>query len=157
MYNAVIAALVILLLFSWFGGPNNRIKPPRPGLSALTTPEQIALYEEMWQREEKSLWDWLENHIAMESIAYPTIPRDGSRGQSESDHESIVQVRRKREESLRRRRRRNPDLDDMSDTQIQQAIGLAEERLQRLRNVVKKRKRNGGGGDGRSSVVAGRS
>lgn len=103
----------------------------------MSTPERIAAYEEIWRREESSVWDWLEERIRMEGIAYPSsVPS--------SDQEAVKWARRQREHSLKHRavKKELPE-EKMGQQEIDDAIRVTEERLEVLKNALL-RKRNRG-------------
>ena len=118
-----VAVLMALLLFTW-------INPPRRGgmsvaFPGYTPPERIAAYEEIWRREESSLWDWLDDRVGLDGIFVPS-------GDSQSkDRQKVLAARNmgKRVEEAR-----------MSERQMDDAIRVTEERLSALKEAVAKKK-----------------
>lgn len=99
----------------------------------MSSPERIAAYEEIWRREESSLWDWLEERIGMESMAYPK----SSEG---SDHEAVNRARKQREQSLKHRDMDAKIADEaMNEREFAYAIKVTEERLEMLKHAVQKK------------------
>ena len=101
----------------------------------MSSPERIAAYEEIWRREESSLWDWLEERIGMERIAYPT----SSEG---SDHEAVNRARKQRAQSLKHRDMDAKIADEaMNEREFAYAIKVTEERLEMLKQAVQKKRK----------------
>ena len=112
----------------------------------MSTPHRIAAYEEIWQREENDLWDWLEERVGMQNLAYPDSNRD---------HEAVARARRQREMSLKGKGRVSKKDDGLvadiklNEREVDHAIRLTEERLEVLkRSILRKRLRDGVEGDG---------
>ena len=132
--NMVIGFLSILLLFTWLRGsptsPNAQL-----GFPGMSSPERIAAYEEIWRREESSLWDWLEERIGMESTVFPPATKG-------SDHDAVNRARKQREQSLKHR-----DMDakigdeGMNEREFDHAIKVTEERLEMLKQAVQKKQK----------------
>ncbi len=132
--NMVIGFLTLLLLTTWLWGSTPSSKGP-VGIRGLATPERIAAYEEIWRREESSLWDWLEERIGMEGIAYPT-----SGGK---DHEVLQNARKHREQSLKHRDADPIIMDEtMDEREFADAIKGMEERLGALKSAIEKNEKN---------------
>ena len=131
--NMVIGFLSFLLVVTWLRGsatPSVR----RIGSPGVSSPERIAAYEELWRKEESNLWDWLEERIGMEGVAYPTS-REGS------DHEAVRTARKQREQSLKHRDIHAKVADDrMSEIEFAEAIKVTEERLEALKGAIEKKK-----------------
>ena len=131
--NMVIGFLIFLLLITWLRVPS-RSSRGGIGFLQMSTPERMAAYEEIWRREESSLWDWLEQRIGMESAAYPTAAPD-------SDHEALKRARRQREQSLKHRASKDKMAEEnMSEREIDNAIRATEARLEVLKKTIKKRR-----------------
>lgn len=132
--NMVIGFLSILVILTWLWSstPTSR---GRKGLQGMPTPERLAAYEEIWRREENSLWDWLEERIGMEGIPYPT-----SRA---VDHEAFQKARKQREQSLKNRHFEAHLVDETIDErEFAQAIRAMEQRLDELKLAVKRTEKN---------------
>jgi len=100
--------LVGLLVASWFGFG------ARGGGEIAwraSTPERIAAYEELWQREESELWSWLEDRVGMDHL------RDVAMGEA-----NVVKDRLKDEKMVAK--------------EVDRAIKVTEERLKVLKEVV---------------------
>ena len=131
--NIIIGILIFLLLVTWLRIPSRSSKGA-VGFPQISTPERIAAYEEIWRREEHSLWDWLEERIRMEGIAYPTSSLD-------SDQEALKKARRQREQSLKLRAIKEKLAEkNMSEREIDDAILVAEEKLEVLRKALRKKR-----------------
>ena len=121
-------SVVLILTWLWSSTPTSR---GRKGLQGMPTPERLAAYEEIWRKEEYSLWDWLEERIGMEGVAYPT-----SRA---VDQEAFQKARNQREQSLKNRRFEAHMMDETIDErEFAQAIRTMEQRLDELKLAVKR-------------------
>ena len=127
--NMVIGFLLFIMLINWLRGPRSSMSGS--SLAYLPTAEKIAAYEEIWRKEESGLWDWLEERVGMQGLAYP-----GS-----SDQEAVAQARRQREQSLRSKGLRTKLADvKMSEREVDHAIRVTEEKLRLLKKAVQERK-----------------
>jgi hypothetical protein len=79
-------------------------------------------WEDIWRREEQGLWDWLEDRIGMDEI--PTLQQRNSK---QKTFEKVFESRTAGTA--------------LKDRQVDEAIAVMEERLDALRKVVEKKKR----------------
>lgn len=127
--NMVIGFLLFIILINWFRGP--RASTSGNNLAYLPTAQRIAAYEEIWRKEESGLWDWLEDRVGMQGVAYP-----GS-----NDQAAVAQARRHREQSLRNKGLRSKLADvKMSEREVDHAIKVTEEKLAVLKRAVQEKK-----------------
>ena len=97
----------------------------------------MAAYEEIWRREESSLWDWLEERIRLD-VTFP------SADDRDRDREAVLQARKRREESLRAQRAATRlEGEGMSAREVDEAIRVTEERLGRLKRAVQRKRAEG--------------
>ena len=128
--NMVIGLLSILVILTWLWSSTPGSKG-RVGLQGISTPERLAAYEEIWRREEHSLWDWLEERIGMEGVAYPTS--------GAIDQEALQKARKQREQSLKNRHFEAQMVDETIDErEFAQAIRAMEQRLDELKLAVQR-------------------
>lgn len=128
--NMVIGFLLMMILINWFRGP--RSSPSGSSLAYVPTSQKIAAYEEIWRKEESDLWDWLEERVGMQGLAYP----------QSNDQEAVAQARRQREQSLRNKGLRSKLADmKMSEREVDHAIRVTEEKLQVLKRAVYEKRR----------------
>ncbi len=98
----------------------------------MSTPQRIAAYEEVWRKEESDLWDWLEERVGMQGIAYPD---------SSNDQEIVAQARRQREATMKGKGLRKALADvKMSDREVDHAIKVTQEKLEVLKRTVDEKK-----------------
>lgn len=142
--HVIIGFLLITLLITWYRSPPVS-HPRRLGFPGMTTPERIAAYEEIWRAEESDLWNWLEERVGMEGMAYPV----------NAIREDPQEVRKKRERDIKAKGRglRAKLADErMAEREIDEAIRTTEERLKVLKGVVERKKdgraKGRGGEDG---------
>lgn len=127
--NMVIGFLLFIILINWFRGPGSSTSGN--SLAYVPTAQKIAAYEEIWRKEENDLWDWLEERVGMQGLAYP-----GS-----SDQEAVAQARKQREQSLRNKGLRSKLADvKMSEREVDHAIRVTEEKLGVLKRAVQEKK-----------------
>ena len=130
----IIGFLLLVIIVSWLRGPR-ATQANGLGFPALSGPERIAAYEEIWRREESGLWDWLEDRIGMQGIVSPS-------SSSSSDQSALKNVRKQRENSLKDPGRQATLADEvMSDREMDHAIKVTEERLEDLKLAVQKKRR----------------
>lgn len=127
--NMVIGFLLFIILINWFRGP--RSSTSGNSLAYMPTPQKIAAYEEIWRKEESDLWDWLEERVGMQGVAYP----------GNNDQEAVAQARRQREQSLRNKGLRSKLADvKMSEREVDHAIKVTEEKLAMLKSAIQEKK-----------------
>ena len=129
--NMIIGFLLLVIIVSWLRGPTAPAKG-QLGFPAMSGPERIAAYEEIWRREESGLWDWLEERMGMQSIAYPA-------SSGPQDQAALKKVRRQREKSLKGQgMQAKLAQESMSEREMDHAIKVTEERLEDLKEAVRK-------------------
>ena len=127
--NMVIGFLLFIILINWFRGP--RSSTSGNSLAYVPTAQKTAAYEEIWRKEESGLWDWLEERVGMQGVAYP-----GS-----NDQEGVAQARRQREHNLRNKGLLSKLADvKMSEREVDHAIRVTEEKLAVLKRAVQEKK-----------------
>ena len=138
--NMVILFLLLFIFVSWLRGPTTLAKS-QVGFPGLTNPERVAAYAEVWRKEESDLWDWLEERIGMESMAYPA--------QSKSqDRKALKKARSQREKSLKGQgTQARLAAESMKEREMDHAIRVTEEKLQDLKGAVQKRRESNDGKD----------
>lgn len=121
------------MILSWLRGPKAPAKA-QLGFPALSGPERIAAYEEIWRREESGLWDWLEERIGMQGLAYPASP-------APQDQAALRKARKQREKSLQGGGMQAKLVEEsMSEREMDHAIEVTEQRLDDLKAAVRKRR-----------------
>ncbi|KAK2858464.1 hypothetical protein FQN49_004711 [Arthroderma sp. PD_2] len=128
--NMTIGVLLILLVTMWFRTSVSSYRSPGAGLSSRTTPERMIALEELWQREENELWDWLEERVGLDGLAFPVAENVHSR--TGKQQHSRGRAAKEFESRLHR--------DSMSEREAENAIRVTQERLETLQKVVEKRK-----------------
>ncbi|PGH12211.1 hypothetical protein AJ79_04391 [Helicocarpus griseus UAMH5409] len=135
--NVALGVIAILLMMLWFRAPPpSRVGGPSGvGSPLLSIPERMVAYEELWQREETELWNWLEERVGMNGLAYPvadTVPAsDGSKVEKQRKKQQL-KSERELEQRLRDER--------MTEREMEDAIRVTQQRLNMLSQVVMKRK-----------------
>lgn len=122
--QVIIAVLLVLLMSSWFR-PASRAGIGL-GYPGYAVPERIAAYEEIWRREESSLWDWLDDRVGLDGLYAPSI--DGDR----RDAQRVL--------TARSMGKKLEDNERMSQRQMDDAIRTTEERLLALKEAVARKK-----------------
>ena len=130
--NTIIGFLIFIILLNWFRSSSSAVPATRLSFAGMPPSERIAAYEEIWRREESDLWDWLEERVKMQGVAYPD---------SDDDRDSVVKARRQREQSLKSKGMMSKLADvKMSEREIDRAILVTEERLGTLKRAVQEKK-----------------
>ncbi|OAX84856.1 hypothetical protein ACJ72_00758 [Emergomyces africanus] len=139
--NVAAGLIAIVLVMVWFRSPPPSFLGPS-GVSSplLSIPERIIAYEELWQREESELWNWLEERVGMDGLAYPVAnpypPYDKSDGADSSRTKRQRQKQQhKSEEQLEIRLRH----EKMTEREMENAIRITQQRLDMLRVVMKRK------------------
>lgn len=131
--NMIIGFLLLFIMISWLRGPRTSPKG-QLGLPGLSSPERIAAYDEIWRREESDLWDWLEERISMEGMAYPASSRS-------QDQDAVKKARTQREKSLKGQgMQARLAAESMKERDVDHAIRVTEERLQELKGAMQRRR-----------------
>ncbi|EFR00641.1 GRAM domain-containing protein YSP2 [Nannizzia gypsea CBS 118893] len=129
--NMTIGVLVILLITMWFRTAAPSYPTSRVGLSSRSAPERLIALEELWQREENELWDWLEERVGLDGLSFPVVDTAHSRDDRQRPNRRAEKVF---EDRLHRER--------MSEREAESAIRVTQERLETLQKIVEKRKQN---------------
>lgn len=138
--NVMYGLLVGLLVATWFGFgfPSRRSSPQQQQLEygqdvgyRAAYPERAAAYDEIWQREESELWDWLEARVGLDRLM------DGA---------GAAMPARKRGMEPRVVHDKLRD-DPMDSRDIREAIRVTEEKLRVLRSVVERQEETGSAQD----------
>ena len=119
--NVMYGLLVGLLVATWFGfgfTPKRAAAPFGPGTSMYSS-YKLAAYEEMWQREDSELWDWLEERVGLGRLNMDTQTRPKRAVAARTVEEKIRQERR-------------------GEREMEEAIRVTEEKLKVLRDVIAK-------------------
>lgn len=141
--NVVIGFLILLQLLTWLRGRSSA-NGGRVGFSQMLTSERVATYEEIWQREEVNMWDWLEERIGMEEQIYPISKSSSASASADdrSDYAALRKARSHREQSWKHRdmQRRSPEEEALSGKELAQAIRATERRLAKLKTAAQKKR-----------------
>ena len=138
--NMVILILLLYILVSWLRGPTTSAKS-QVAFPGLSNPERVAAYTEIWRKEESDLWDWLEERIGMESIAYPAQSRS-------QDQKALKRARSEREKSLKGHgMQARLAVESMKEREMDHAIRVTEEKLQDLKGAVQRKRESNHGKD----------
>ncbi|RYP10247.1 hypothetical protein DL764_000739 [Monosporascus ibericus] len=126
--NLLYGLLLGLLLASWYGsGLNSRQVGQDYGRDMVLRgyPERAVAYDEMWRREERDLWDWLEERVGLHRMAEDPAPAPAPVRRRFAEPRAV-------EEKVRDER--------MSEREIEEAIRVTEEKLQVLKSVMDRKK-----------------
>jgi len=123
--QTVIAVLFALLIYTWINPPGGRRGSglAYPGYSSF---ERLAAYEEIWRREESSLWDWLEDRAGLDGVYAPGAGGDGGR-------QKVLAAKGMKDKLVDEK---------MSERQMDDAIRTTEQRLSALKEAVDRRKQD---------------
>ena len=85
----------------------------------------MAAYEQIWREEEEALWDWLDDRVG--------LPENFVEGMLDERVGGARAARAQQEEP-------REDM-SLSDRELEWAIGVTEEKLQVLRNSIRKKQK----------------
>ncbi|KAH0563519.1 hypothetical protein GP486_001911 [Trichoglossum hirsutum] len=126
--NIALGIVVVLVVAMWIRQSRLTSTTLGPaGFSKLDTPERIAAYEEIWRREESELWDWLEDRVGLDNLPFSAAGE--------------VPINRVKERSRERDIEESLKDEKMGEREIEDAIRVTQERLDGLKRVVEKRKK----------------
>ena len=119
--NVIIGFLLFIIALNYLRSPS-RSRPYAPGFPRSV--DRDAAYEELWQRNEADLWDWLDSRIGIQTEPFPTNAEDGRglrMGKKGAKQKVLQDVR-------------------MTEREVEEAIRSTEEKLARLKRVVREGK-----------------
>ena len=127
----VIAFLLFVILFNYLrSGPSSSSRATHGGLSPIASPERVAAYEAIWEREEAELWRWLADRVHMQNeAAYPVEDQEAL---ARAEKVKAKRVKAKAKEGLRGKVREL----GIGGVEVEEAIRKTEERLEVLKGVV---------------------
>lgn len=125
---AVLVALLAMLFFR--GMFSSSTVSQDVGCPGWSVPQRLAAYEELWLREERDLWGWLEDRVGMEGMSFPNVYQ--TMGPQAAQNQKRRKLHGKREVAAR--------LSDekMSTREVAHAIRTTRERLDVLEGVLGK-------------------
>ncbi|OJD25266.1 hypothetical protein ACJ73_03366 [Blastomyces percursus] len=140
--NVAAGVIAIVLMMVWFRSqPPSRLGPSGVGSPLLSIPERIIAYEELWQREESELWNWLEERVGMDGLAYPVVnPVPSSEKGDKADHLRTERQRQRQQlmsEKELEARLRN---EKMTKREMEDAISITQQRLDMLKAVMERKR-----------------
>lgn len=98
----------------------------------LSVPQRMVAYEELWQKEESELWDWLEERVGMAGLTFP-VGDDGQRSNSKPNPQHHqIQSQMELEARLRNEK--------MTEREMENAIRVTQQHLEALQQIVENRK-----------------
>ncbi|OJJ48918.1 hypothetical protein ASPZODRAFT_1352582 [Penicilliopsis zonata CBS 506.65] len=131
--NVAVLLILLLLIMVYFRSPtSSHMLPHEIGCPALSLPQRMAAYEEMWRHEESELWHWLEDRVGMDGMNFPTARRSL---ESHTRHKRLLK-------NLPPERELEAKLNEekMSDREMDYAIRTTRERLDVLEKMLRNRK-----------------
>jgi hypothetical protein len=126
--SSLIGLLVFLLIISWFG--NSRLRysgqPTRLVPSNVDSSRSSVTWENMWQKEEEALWEWLQDRTGLrDGLSFPTRLDSDNAHSTKQDQESWRKILSGTKSEAANTR------------EIEWAIKLTEERLDLLKRKVR--------------------
>lgn len=132
--NIAILFVGILLYMAFFRSPSSSSRLGHDvGFTGLSLPQRLAAYEEMWRREESELWNWLEDRVGMDGMAFPVLHHRTADAQA-SRRSSRVNPADERDLIARLRE------EQVSDREMDHAIRTTRQRLDILEQMMSNRK-----------------
>ncbi|KAF2862442.1 hypothetical protein K470DRAFT_262957 [Piedraia hortae CBS 480.64] len=115
----VIAVLLAWLVYPWVFSQRGR---GEMGLGSYPSPERLYAYEQIWRKEESELWRWLEDRAGLDRLQLPEDVQDRRRRLQMRDMGQKLQH------------------EQMQARQMVDAIRVTEERLEVLKDAVRRKK-----------------
>ncbi|OOQ91213.1 GRAM domain protein [Penicillium brasilianum] len=132
--NIAILIVGILLYMAFFRSTSSSSRLGHDvGFTGLGLPQRLAAYEEMWRREESELWNWLEDRVGMDGMAFPVLHHRTAEAQA-SRRSSRVSPADERDLIARLRE------EQVSDREMDHAIRTTRQRLDILEQMMSNRK-----------------
>jgi hypothetical protein len=132
--NLAILFVGILLYMAFFRSPSTSSRLGHDvGFTGLSLPQRLAAYEEMWRREESELWNWLEDRVGMDGMAFPVL-HHGAPDAHASRRSPRVSPADERDLIARLRE------EQVSDREMDHAIRTTRQRLDTLEQMMSNRK-----------------
>ena len=136
--NMIIGFLVLIILLNYLRSPSSKSVSRTSGSSSqasyygnqLASPERVAAYETIWQREEADLWDWLEQRVSMHAASASGGSASTSQPGSEWKQKPLVS------DQVRNGARSKLEQLKMGGREVEEAIRVTEDRLEVLKNIV---------------------
>lgn len=123
--NLALGVIILLLCTLWLRSPS---QPPSGSLGGRfpisSMPERHVAYEELWQREESELWNWLEERVGLDGSAFPATNKGYPGARNPEAKEFTARFRDER----------------MTQREVEDAIRITQQRLQTLQHVVERQK-----------------
>ncbi|KAI5305999.1 hypothetical protein KEM56_002602 [Ascosphaera pollenicola] len=126
--NMAVIVILLLVILSWFRASSVPTKNAHP--VHLSLHERLALYEDLWLRQESELWDWLEERIHLKDQSY--LPTNG---------EPRQQNYRARKQLANAEKTLGAHMDEgkMTHQEMEEALKLTQARLEVLQSAIQKR------------------
>lgn len=132
--NIAILFVGLLLYLAFFRSPSASSRLGHDvGFTGLSLPQRLAAYEEMWRREESELWNWLEDRVGMDGMAFPVLHHRAPEAHA-SHRSSLVSPADERDLMARLRE------EQVSDREMDHAIRTTRQRLDILEQMMSNRK-----------------
>jgi hypothetical protein len=129
--NVAIILIGILLYMAFFRSSSSSLAH-QGGCPGHGLPQRLAVYEEMWRREETELWNWLEDRVGMDGMVFPNAYRAPEPHPSRRSHGGSATDERELASRLREEK--------VSDREMDHAIRTTRQRLDVLEEMMNKRK-----------------
>jgi hypothetical protein len=132
--NIAILFVGLLLYLAFFRSPSSQSRlGDDVHFTGLSLPQRLAAYEEMWRREESELWNWLEDRVGMDGMAFPVLHHRAPDAHA-SQRSSRVSPADERDLIARLRE------EQVSDREMDHAIRTTRQRLDILEQMMSNRK-----------------
>ena len=131
----LVAICLVLTVFFWWqsrGAYSRHANTAVGGGSGVYHPHQY--WDTLWRSEEDGLWEWLEDRVGINEVVAPPSPRANSFERTARSRRGSGAAGAGLTQGMKRR-------------EVEDAIGVMEERLAILRKVVEEGRYDGDGAD----------
>jgi hypothetical protein len=140
--QVIVAVLFVLLTYSWIFPPSRSASSLNSSAPYTSRVDRLAAYEELWQREESSLWDWLEDRVGLDGL--DAVPFSSSFDPIGTAASNKQKVHASSAAAARSALGKKLQSERMSERQMDSAIRTTEEKLLALKEAVRRKRKDGG-------------
>ena len=128
--NVLFTILTVMVVWMWVRTPTSS------SLSRTGAFGSHAIYEDLWQREETELWDWLQHRAGVDGSIIRDSIRDQSLANKDAKHRSRERKKLLQSKNVQARLRE----EKKSTKEMEEAIRVTQERLDALQKSLHQQK-----------------
>lgn len=129
--NVVVTILTIMVLWMWFRGAGSSSAVSRGGMA-----NRKMAYDDLWQKEEHDLWDWLQDRAGIDGSVLRDAMRESAGSEKESKQKSKQRQKLLKSKDVQTRLRE----EKKSREEMEEALKITQERLEFLQRSIERQK-----------------